>query len=165
MIYLFDDKKNRQEDYGWSNELLDKYNDFLTSIYSYKEIDEKAIKEIFIEGNTILFHESFFDNVEKNHQKDSLETRQKLITYSKTNQKFNLVIFSGSKNSRKLIDNSASLPVSVLYQNLKAFITKIEQGTINLEYLLFGENIQIEKELINKFEELNSSYNEKLDSK
>lgn len=163
MIYLFDDKKNRQADYGWSKELLDKYNHFLTPIYSYKEINDNLRKKIFKEGNTILFHESFFDNVETFHQKDSLETRQRLNAYSESNQNFNLVIFSGSKNSRKIIGNSASIPVSVLYQNLKAFINKIEQGAVNLEYLLFGENINLEKELVSKFEKLNSSYNKKID--
>lgn len=162
MIYLFDDKKSRQTDYGWSQVQLEKYNTYLTPIYSYGEIKVDDRKKIFQAGNTILMHESFFDNVEIVHKKDSLEIRKKLNSYSNENKNFNLVIFSGSKNSRKIVDNSASLPVSILYQNLKIFIDKTKQNNPNLEYLLFGENIQLEKELIEKFKELDSTYNKKL---
>lgn len=162
MIYLFDDKKNRQTDYGWSKVQFEKYNAYLTPIYSYGEIKADDRKKIFQAGNTILFHESFFDNVEIVHQKNSLEIRKKLNSYSAENKDFNLVIFSGSKNSRKVVENSASLPVSIMYQNLKIFIDKTKDGDTNLEYLLFGENIQLEKELIEKFKGLYSTYNEKL---
>ena len=63
MIYLIDDKKNRQSDYGWSKEKLDKYIDTITSIYTYSEIKKMEDKaEIFKKGNTVIFHESFFDN-------------------------------------------------------------------------------------------------------
>lgn len=161
MIYLIDDKKNRQSDYGWSKEKLDMYLDLLTPIYTYSEIIKNEERtEIFKEGNTIIFHESFFDNINIIHKSNSLEIRKKLYEYSKDNKGFNLVIFSGSKNSRKLDLNIASLPVSVMYQNLRIFIEKAKKGEVNIEYLLFGENIELEKELVQKFRNLYSHYYE-----
>lgn len=162
MIYLIDDKKNRQSDYGWSKEKLEAYLDVLTPIHTYSEIQKSEERaEIFKEGNTIIFHESFFDNIDIIHKSNSLEIRKKLNEFSKNNIGFNLVIFSGSKNSRKLSKNNASLPVSIMYQNLNVFIDKIKNGDTNLEYLLFGENIKLEKELVEKFRNWHSKYNEK----
>lgn len=164
MIYLIDDKKNRQSDYGWSKVKLDKYLDFLIPIYTYTEIEKIEDRtEIFREGNTIIFHESFFDNINITHRANSLEIRKKLYDFSNNNEDFNLVIFSGSKNSRKLAKNIASLPVSIMYQNLEIFLQKIINKDFNLEYLLFGNNIELEKELVEKFKTWNSNYYEKPD--
>ncbi len=161
MIYLIDDKKNRQSDYGWSKEKLEIYLDVLTPIYTYSEIEKTEERaEIFKEGNTIIFHESFFDNIDIIHKSNSLEIRKKLNDFSKNNEGFNLVTFSGSKNSRKLAKNIGSLPVSVMYQNLSAFIEKIKNGESNLEYLLFGENIKLEKELVEQYRNWHSHYYE-----
>jgi hypothetical protein len=42
MIYLIDDKKNRQEsDYGWSAERLQKFSSVLTPVYTYEEIKDQ----------------------------------------------------------------------------------------------------------------------------
>jgi hypothetical protein len=162
MIYLIDDKKNRQSNYGWSKEKLEVYKDVLTPIYTYSEIEKTEERaEIFNEGNTIIFHESFFDNIDIIHKSNSLKIRNKLIDFSKNNEGFNLVIFSGSKNSRKLSKNNASVPVSIMYQNLNIFINKLKNGDTNLEYLLFGANIKLEKELVEQFRNWHSKYNEK----
>jgi hypothetical protein len=159
MIYLIDDKKNRQSDYGWSKEKLEFYLDFLIPIYTYDEINKTEERaEIFKEGNTIIFHESFFDNIDIEHKSNSLEIRKKLNEFSKNNVGFNLVTFSGSKNSRKLIKNMGSLPVSVMYQNLSIFIDKTKNGELNLEYLFFGENIKLEKELVERYRNWHSHY-------
>jgi len=162
MIYLIDDKVNRQSDYSWSKEKLEKYSDVLFPIYTYSDIEKFNNRaEIFKEGNTIIFHESFFDKIDIVHKSNSLEIRKKLNEFSKNNEGFNLVVFSGSKNSRKLVKNNASIPVSIMYQNLKIFIEKIKNGDTNLEYLLFGENIELEKELVEKFRTWNSHYYDK----
>lgn len=159
MIYLIDDKKNRQSDYGWSKEKLEFYLDVLIPIYTYDEINISEVRsEIFKEGNTIIFHESFFDNIDIVHKSNSLEIRKKLNEFSKNNEGFNLVTFSGSKNSRKLTKNMGSLPVSVMYQNLSIFIDKTKNGELNLEYLFFGENIKLEKELVETYRNWHSHY-------
>lgn len=161
MIYLIDDKKNRQSDYGWSKEKLEIYLEVLTPIYTYSEIEKTEERaEIFKDGNTIIFHESFFDNIAIIHKSNSLEIRKKLNEFSKNNEGFNLVTFSGSKNSRNLAKNIGSLPVSVMYQNLSVFIDKIKNGESNLEYLLFGENIKLEKELVEQYRNWHSHYYE-----
>lgn len=149
MIYLIDDKISRQQnDYRWTNEKLNKYKAFIEPIYTINELRNKS-KEIFIEGNVILYHESFLDKTDI--QNEAAERRSKLEIFAKDKSSF-LVFFSGSTNTRDLIENSANLPVSVLYNNLEIFINHFSQGEINLEYLLFGENPKIEKELSDRLE-------------
>ena len=122
MIYLFDEKRNRQLDYSWSKEKLEKYKDLLIPVYTYVEVEKNNyLEKILMKGNTVIVHESFFDNT---IVANSLEIRRKLRTFSTENKEFNLVFFSGSKNSRKLIDNEASIPVSIMYQNLEIFLKK-----------------------------------------
>lgn len=144
MIYLIDDKISRQQkDYKWTNERFNKYTAFIEPIHTLNDLRNKS-KEIFREGNVILYHESFLDKTDI--QKEATERRNKLEIFAKDKSSF-LVFFSGSTNTRDLIDNTANLPVSVLYNNLETFINHFRQGVINLEYLLFGENPKIEKDL------------------
>jgi CheY-like chemotaxis protein len=150
MIYLIDDKKLRQEkDFGWSNEKFADYYEYLMPIYSLEELERKA-EEIFKDNNTVLYHESFLDNSVLNKQ--SSFKRSKLEQFAQNHQSFNLVIFSGSKNSRILNSNIAHLPVSVVYQNLSLFIERQADYKVNLAYLVFGCNPRIESELIEKLE-------------
>ncbi|MBK7695399.1 MAG: hypothetical protein IPI30_14055 [Saprospiraceae bacterium] len=46
--------------------------------------------------------------------------------------------------------NIAYLPVSTLYQNLEILAHKHSQGSVELKFLLFGENPEIEEELTEK---------------
>ena len=73
MIYLIDDKKTRQEkDYSWTIERFNKYDAFIRPIYTLEELQDKN-KEVFQEGNVILYHESFLD---KTFIKDEATERQ-----------------------------------------------------------------------------------------
>ena len=114
MIYLIDDKKDRQQlDYNWNPDRLAKYSDYLKVIYSYEEIKSSHLREeIFQNGNIILFHESFFDNSSNYHQEESLNIRNKLKELAEDG-KIWLVLFSGSKNSRNLVGQIAHLSVSI----------------------------------------------------
>ncbi|MGZ4068299.1 MAG: hypothetical protein ACXVPE_16385 [Bacteroidia bacterium] len=162
MIYLIDDKKNRQEsDYGWNAEKLQKFNSLLIPIYTYEEIKESQKRDaIFSPGNIILFHESFFDNTINNHNKDSVDIRSELNKHA-TDKKGWVVFFSGSKNSRTLDDRVAHIPVSVLYNNLEAFIEKVSESSIDLRYLLYGgKDPEIEAELLNKLMLGNNQFDE-----
>ncbi len=150
MIYLIDDKKNRQEkDFGWSSEKLNIYKDFLCPIYTLEELENKAT-EIFQEGNSILYHESFLDNTILKNQASS--KREKLDNFAAKYPSFHLVLFSGSKSVRKIDKNVANLPVSIVYQNLELFVKKYFEGDKQLGYLVYGKNPEIEKELIDKLE-------------
>jgi CheY-like chemotaxis protein len=149
MIYLIDDKKLRQEkDYNWTKNRFKKYEAFIKPVYTLSELQEKS-SEIFQEGNIILYHESFIDKT--NIKNESVERRKLLEEYIRKKNSY-LVLFSGSKNTRELIDNVANIPVSVLYSNLECFINKFSVEDVNLNYLLFGNNPEIEEYLSKKLE-------------
>ena len=83
MIYLLDDKKNRQLDYGWNDSRFKKYSDYVLPIYFYKDIEKEEIRrEIFTSGNIVLLHESFFDNVLNQHPKLAVDIRKRLTKFS-----------------------------------------------------------------------------------
>ena len=151
MIYLIDDKKNRQEkDFGWSTEKLATVKDYLYPIYTLKELEEKA-NEVFKQGNTVLYHESFLDGTSL---KNEASYKRKLLDdFAHRHLSFNLVLFSGSKTSRKLERNIAHLPASIVYQYLKHFIDKYSLGDKNLGYLVYGKNQEIENELLGLLED------------
>ena len=149
IVYLIDDKKSRQEsDYLWTNERFDQFKNIIRCIYSLEELENES-REIFSNDNIILYHESFIDQTNKSYE--AIGKRNKLYAWSE-NKGNKIVYFSGSKNTREVIDNIAYIPVSILYANLEIFLNKISINDINLDYLLFGENINIEKELKFKYE-------------
>lgn len=150
MIYLIDDKRLRQQkDYAWTDSKIELYRDVLKPIYNLEDLSESS-SEIFKESNIVLYHESFIDNSVISSQ--SAIKRKQLEDFAKINPKFKLVIFSGSKNFRSIISNVAHLPVSVIYQNLKVFIEKYKENDININYLAFGENPEVESFLLEKLE-------------
>ena len=150
MIYLIDEKKLRQEiDFGWTSDLLAKYKETLLSVHSLEELEFHA-NEILKDNNIVLYHESFLDNTHLNDK--SAEKRAYLENFAKNNSSFLLIIFSGSKNSRRIDGNIAHLPVSVVYDNLKIFIDRYLAGDRNLSYLAYGDNPLIENDLILKYE-------------
>lgn len=154
MIFLIDDKRTRQEqDFNWTKERLELYNNDLCGIYTLNELQERA-DEVFVDGNIVLYHESFLDNTDLKDK--SADKRRELEEFTNKSTNFKLAIFSGSKNSRKLDKNVAYLSASILYQNLEVFIKKVQEGDIDLKYLLFGQNPKIEEELINKLYEANA---------
>lgn len=144
MIYLIDDKKPRQEhDYNWTEERFEQFKDVITTIHTLETLQEHR-KEVFKEGNIILYHESFIDKT--SIKAEASERRKALDNFRKQNNSY-LIIFSGSINTRNVIDNFANIPVSVLYSNLEIFIQKYRDRDLNLKYLLFGQNHVIEQEL------------------
>jgi CheY-like chemotaxis protein len=158
MIYLIDDKTQRQKEAGWDDISLNRLSSILKPIHLYSEIENEEIKKnIFTKGNVVLFHESFFDNVLNKHDKKGIEIRNDLINFAK-NKELILVIFSGSKNIRLIDGNIAHMPVSVLYQNLELFCKKSIETDINLRYLLFGINHNLEEQLLLKLKSANISF-------
>lgn len=159
MIYLIDDKINRQIESGWDIERFKTFVEFIKPIHLYSEIEnEKEREEIFADKkNIILFHESFFDNVLNKHHLYGHEIRNRLIQFSIHNPEFYIVFFSGSKNTRSIFKNIVHLPVSILYQNLETFLVNIKNNDLNLRYLMFGEKPQIEEELLSKLNTANKN--------
>ncbi len=159
MIYLLDDKRNRQIDFGWSEKLFNVNRDWIRPVYSYQEVmSDNLIEKIFLPGNIVVFHESFFDNVFNDHKKSSIEIRKRLTAFAEIKNDFRVVYFSGSKNTRKITGNIAYMPVAEMYQNLDVFIDKLRSGDINLKYLLFGKNFRIEEILLDKLVAANNEF-------
>jgi CheY-like chemotaxis protein len=157
MIYLIDDKKNRQNEFGWNDDVFKEYVDIIRPIYSLDEL-ELMSQMVFQEDNVILYHESFLDNTSK--KTDALVKRQKLVKFAEENENFHVAIFSGSMSTRSLDDNIAHLPVSSVFKNLKVLIHQARQGTIDLKYLLFGTKPEIEEELLSMLTAANSGIDE-----
>lgn len=153
MIYLIDDKKDRQyKDFGWSEEKFAQYSDFINPLYSIEEIAQVG-QDLYKEKNIILYHESFLDFT--NDSKKAIEQRNKLQNIAETNKDLSLAFFSGSQGSRSINGNIAYLPVSILYQNLEILANQHKQGSIELKYLLFGRKPEIEEELYNILYQVN----------
>lgn len=150
MIYLIDDKKPRQESLGWDGVKIKKYNSIIKTVYSYTQIIEERLStknKIYSEDSIIFFHESFFDNVDNSHKKNSIEIRNELINWCEEKQ-IPLVQFSGSNKSRRKNGNTVTLPVKIVYQNLELFANSINRNDNidkSLKILLFGENFNLEE--------------------
>lgn len=151
MIYLIDDKKERQvKDYNWSSQKLDSYYEVLKPIYNLEELQENKIK-VFKDADVILYHESFIDKSIINNE--AAQKRKKLTEYAKKKDKY-LVYFSGGSDTRQIEGNIAHISDAILYQNLEYFLKAYEKGELNLEYLLYGVDPKLEEKLKKKQAEL-----------
>lgn len=166
MIYLIDDKVSRQLDFGWDQSKFDHYKDVLVVISTIEKIQEYERKESFqAEENIILFHESFFNNIHQKHKRFAETFTNKLSEFSNSSNFPKTVLFSGSYGSREFSEYGGSLSVSIMYQNLGVFLDHcIDDKSVNLDYLFFGENIEIERKLIEKKENANAELINQLSS-
>jgi CheY-like chemotaxis protein len=147
MIYLIDDKTLRQKDFGWSEDKFTLYSSILKPLYKIEDII-KIGETLYEENNVILYHESFLDfTIDKDK---ALKQREKLTKIASTSPRLSVAFFSGSQGGRSLNGNISYLPVSKLYQNLEILVKQHSQGSVELKYLLFGENPEIEEELNEK---------------
>lgn len=144
MIYIIDDKKSRQRDYGWDEESLSIYNN-VKPIWGKETLNDYQ-DQIIQDGNVILFHESFPQSEDFNAKLDANSTS---VYVAK---------FSGSKGSRFVdVDGRrCMLPPDVLYGNLELFLKKYQEGELDFRYLAFGENYEIEEQLRERLKEVNA---------
>lgn len=147
MIYLIDDKIERQKNLKWDKEYLANYSDVLLPIYFKDELD-KVKSEIFKGDNIILFHESFFDNPQNRHEKDVLKIREDIRKYSDDKSTI-VVFFSGSIGTRSVDKNSAYMPVQALYSNLASFCEEYRKKphSVIINQIVFG-NDYVKEELL-----------------
>lgn len=151
MIYIIDDKKSRQIDYGWDETLFAKYQDIVFPIWDFKEL-EVSKGQILQDGNIILFHESFFSSCNQDRKIFLEDFKEELIE----NENLYVVFFSGSKNSRYVAGRLCMLPPNVLYENLELFIKSSITNDVNLSVLAFGKNFTLEEDLRNRLIEINN---------
>ena len=144
MIYLIDDKKERQEnDYNWSFDRLNNYKDILKPIYNLNELQENRI-QFFRGAKVILYHESFVD---KSILSDEASQKRKELTEYAQKEGKHLVYFSGGSDTRQLEGNVAYISDATLYQNLEFFLKAYQNNNINLEYLVYGSDPKLEQKL------------------
>ena len=144
MIYLIDDKRERQSDFGWSETKFDLYSNFIKPLYDIEDIIAVG-EDLYANNNVILYHESFLDFTKS--KENAAKQRTKLYNKAATIPDLSVAFFSGSVNSRSLKGNVASLPVDKLYQNLESLIHNNSIGDINIKYLLYGNNADLEEKL------------------
>lgn len=160
MIYLIDDKRERQQKLGWTQEKLEDFKDVLTPIYNNSELQAKK-SVLFDAGNAILFHESFFDNPLNKKSEEVEEIGQTLAEYSEK-RSFPIVRFSGSMGSRHFDKLLATMPFSILYQNLTIFLESYRgSAELSLKKLAFGSSDKAEEILQHKSEIYRSLYDKK----
>jgi hypothetical protein len=152
MIYLIDDKNLRQKDFGWSEEKFTLFSTIIKPLYKIEDIIEVG-EDLYVDNNVILYHESFLDFT--NDKDKALKQREKLTKIAGKSDRLSVAFFSGSQGARSLNGNIAYLPVSALYQNLEILVKQHFQGSVELKYLLFGENPEIEEELNEKLTQAN----------
>lgn len=157
MIYLIDDKNLRQKDFGWSAKRFAHFSSIIKPLYGIQDITQIG-EDLYRENNIILYHESFLDFT--GDKEKALKQREKLTKIAETSPRLSVVFFSGSQGSRSLNKNIAYLPVSTLYQNLEILIQQHSRGSVELKYLLFGGNPEIEEELNYKLTQANRNIEE-----
>lgn len=153
MVYIIDDKRSRQQDYGWDDVRFSQYSDIIIPIWNMESLAMHR-GEMLLNNNVILFHESFLstDDEERNSVINSLK-----IDIAEHASSLYVAYFSGSKNGRFVEERICMLPPDVLYANLITFIDKLQEGNIDFKYLAFGENYQLEEAIRNKLEGVNES--------
>ncbi len=153
MVYLIDDKKSRQSDYGWDDDKFASYSEILYTIRNIEELCSLQ-ERLFLTGNVVLFHESFSLSVEK-EKKQEIEAFEQRLASEETN--IYVARFSGSKFSRWVEGNSCMLPPSFLYVNLEVFLKKHIEGDTNFMYLAYGKDYEIEKTLADRIRTINKN--------
>ena len=155
MIYLFDDKESRQQSYGWTNKMFELWSDVIVRIKDYSDYLLLEEKDIFKEGNIIIYHESFSTCIPYEERRNYQAFHNALINGSEL-PGVNVVIFSGSIASRAINDNVAHVPVTDMYANLECFLEHYREQDMDFKYLLWGEEYTIEQTLLDLIEDLSN---------
>lgn len=146
MIYLFDDKRGRQESYGWTDYEFNLWEGKLILVRDYSEFLLQNTEEMFSDGNIILYHESFPTCVPYS-ERQSFQSFHDFIVGGEYSSDIKIAIFSGSIKNRDISGNIAFLPVTNLYANLGCFLNHYHKCDFDFKYLLWGDDYKVEQEL------------------
>lgn len=149
MVYIIDDKKSRQADYGWDETRIEGYKDILIPIYDKEDLERTMSEDMFQPNNVILFHESFGDSTDADKQYITDRFKDQLL---QNNGSLYIAYFSGSKCGRLVEGKNCMLPPDILYGNLEVFLRKALNNIIDFQYLAFGEKYNIELGLREKLQ-------------
>lgn len=138
MIYLIDEKIERQQSYGWSKERFGIYKSNMMRIVDYEELQNISSQVILGEGNVVFLHDSFFKNL-KIAEKDAEKFKNK-IKESKRISSY--VFFGGSYDSIYLYDGNLEIKDDIFYSHLDSYL-KSENKKVDI--LAFGDNFEQEE--------------------
>lgn len=149
MVYIIDDKKSRQTDYGWDAARIESYNNILIPIYDKDDLERAMLEGMFLPNNVVLFHESFCDTTDADKHDVIDRFKEQVLDNSGF---LYIAYFSGSKCSRLVEGNICMLPPDILYGNLEVFLRKVSNKEFDFQYLAFGEKYNIELGLRDKLQ-------------
>jgi hypothetical protein len=132
MIYLFDDRKERQENTYQANTYLDRYSSFLKTIYKMEEVPlDQELKK----ASCFLLHRSFDEDLRMFNKLEYL-----------ADTKIPIVIFTNKDKLINFIDDKhLEMSAEDFYSRLKDFLQYFqEHQSVNLEILAY-KNLEIEK--------------------
>lgn len=149
MIFLIDNKVERQGSYHWDKSSLEKYKDYIIPFYSYDEIIAYGREKVFAEKNIILFHDSFFTDEKNKHIEEEPGKILDNLFKRAQDKKNKIVFFSGATQATVINEFDASLSVSRLYENLGDFIDGYQKfgSDIDLGIIGYGLNYKAEEHL------------------
>lgn len=142
MIYLIDEKKERQNKYGWTTERFQQYKNELIIVSNYVVLQNITSKIILENSNNIvMLHDSFFKN-ENVEEYDIQKFKNKIESCG-----LKFITFGGSFDSIYYKDKILQLQVSRFYSNLQLFI---ENPSKELRILAYGNEFEKEEFLLIK---------------
>jgi len=132
MIYLIDEKLERQLSYGWPNSRFDAYKSNIIRVLNHKELQEISSQVILEDGNIVLLHDSFFKNL-KISEKDAEKFKTK-IKESKRIKSY--VFFGGSYDSIYINEGNLEVKDDIFYSHLESYL---QSNTKKVDILAYGE--------------------------
>lgn len=138
MIYLIDEKTERQSSYGWTNERFIEYKSKIARVKNYNELKDISSQVILDEGNVVLLHDSFFKNLNIS-EKDEERFKNK-IKESKNIKSY--VLFGGSYDSVYVKDSNLEIKDDVFYSHLETYLNSENK---KVEIFAYGENFKLEE--------------------
>lgn len=151
MIFIIDDKKDRQKDFAPF--LFDKkYFSQVKLIHTQTEVNESR-EELNNSAPYICFHDSFYKNP-INKLPENAGSPKEQVEKLKANcvdKQIPLLLFSGDFSVRNISTDSFlhSLPVDIFYKNLKHFLDNyIENSLVDSNLLGFGVDHEYEKDCL-----------------
>jgi len=139
MIILFEDRKERKEQFISNNEQFPLISESSMDCSNLLELND-YLKNNFKDAKVILLHKSY-------EFKDKTITPENFKTASQTALNVPVVMFSGGSNSNLIHERvfiTAEVNSGVMYKNLRLFHDEYQRtGTPNIPLLVYGANYRV----------------------
>lgn len=142
MIYIIDDKKDRQKTLAPNL----KESELVKLIFQYNGDLETSKQDVFQNAKILAMHDSFFKNpVNRHPTKSEDEIRHDLKKYC-AQSGIVLILFSGDYHGYQESNNGLLCQIGVtrFYENIDFFISEYNPAAINTKLLGFGRKYELE---------------------